>query len=179
MRRLLALLGLLTVLLFTALPAFATTTTTEVDTTVVDVPTVPTTDTNAEGPTALAVLAGAATFGLIVKAVVAAVKKAVPDMQGLATMGVATLAGTLLAAMFDFQAAAALADQYNLVGVVNRVPDGAIGWLISGIAIGAASGFFAELGGTSGPRSQPARVEVVMAEEAAPSTNVNPWSDPQ
>lgn len=151
--RLLAILALVAVLALLALPAVASV--------VTDPP--PPEVSDAQGPTTAAVMAALITFGLIVKQAVAATKKAWETMTGLATIAVASLYGTLLAAAFDFQAAAALAEKYELTGVVGRVPDGPAGWLISGIAIMAVSGFAAELAGTSGPRSATARVIEVDA----------------
>lgn len=153
MRRIYKILLLVAVLLmFFVLPAMAS----------VTEPAPPETS-DAQGPTTAAVMAGLVTFGLIVKAAVSAIKKAVPALTGLWTMLTASVVGTLVAGAFDFQAAAALAEKYELTGVVGRVPDGPFGWIISGIAIGAASGFFAELAGTSGPKAAAAQAETALA----------------
>jgi hypothetical protein len=97
------------------------------------------------------VLATVAVFGVVVKAVVQAIRRQWPGLDGLAVQAVAVALGAGGAWAFDLRATAALLEAAG--AQVGRMPVPAVDYLITGVAIAAAAGVVAEL-------ARPAAVEI-------------------
>lgn len=105
--------------------------------------------------TALEILATVAVFGIVVKAVVQAIRRQWPTLQGLAVQLIAVVLGALGAWAFDLRATAALLEVAN--AHVGRIPAPPVDYLITGVAIAAAAGVVAEV-------SQGATIEIETVE---------------
>lgn len=115
------------------------------------------------------VLATIAVFGAVVKAVVQAIRRQWPDLGGLAVQGIAVALGALSAWVFDLRATAALLESTG--AHVGRLPVAPVDYLISGVAIAAAAGLFAEFARNSVVRvsAGPVVDEVVVVDKTKSS----------
>jgi hypothetical protein len=98
-----------------------------------------------------------AVFAVAVKAVVDALRRQWPRLDGLAVQVVALLVAAGSAWAFDLHAAEALLTAAG--ATAGRAPPAVLDFLITGGAIAAAAGLFAERAGRSGPAG-PMVVEV-------------------
>jgi hypothetical protein len=89
------------------------------------------------------VLATVAVFGVVVKAVVQAIRRQWAALDGLAVQGAALALGALGAWAFDLRATQALLEAAN--ASVGRLPHPSVDYLITGVAIAAAAGVWAEI----------------------------------
>lgn len=113
--------------------------------------------------TAVEVLATVAVFGVVVKAVVQALRRQWPSLDGLTVQLIAVLLGAGAAWAFDLRATSALLE---LAGAaVGRLPAPALDYLISGVAIASAAGVVAELSTGATVQIETAVVESVGAHE--------------
>jgi hypothetical protein len=100
--------------------------------------------------------ASLAVFAAAVKGMIDALRRQWPRLDGLGVQLVAVAIGAGIAWGFDFQATEALLASTG--ALVGRVPPDPLDYLVTGGAIAAAAGLFAERSGRSG--HQPLLVEI-------------------
>lgn len=103
-------------------------------------------------------LATVAVLGAVVKAIVDAIRRQWPRLDGLAVQVVAIGIGAAIAWTLDVRATAALLESVN--ASVGRLPVPAVDYLVTGTAMAAAAGFLAEIARRSGPAATPVIIEV-------------------
>jgi hypothetical protein len=99
-------------------------------------------------PTAGELIATIGVLGVIIKAIVDAVRRKYPTMDGLWVQVVAFVLGGGVAFAFDVQATRAILDFIGASAARTPVP--ALDYVITGAAIAAGAGLLAELSGRSG-----------------------------
>lgn len=116
-----------------------------------------------EDPTAVdtaAILATLGAFAVVIRAAVQAIRRQWPTLDGLAVQGIALALGAGAAWAFDVQGAQALLEYVGAPAA--RVPHAAVDYLVTGGAIAATAGFFADLS------KKPEPVVVEVDENGAP-----------
>lgn len=101
-------------------------------------------------------LATLAIFGTFLKAVVDAIRRRRPKMDGLLVQLLAVAIGAAMAWTFDLQGTVAILDQIG--ASVGRYPPAGIDYIITGGVMAASAGLLAEISGRSG--GSPVIVEV-------------------
>lgn len=102
------------------------------------------------------VLTTLAAIAIPIKGIVDAIRRHRPGLDGLTVQAIAVVLGSLGAWAIDFRATEAL---LNVGGIAaGRIPIAPVDYIITGVAIAASAGLFAELSGRSG--STPTIVEV-------------------
>lgn len=115
---------------------------------------------NATAADTAAILATLGAFAVVVRAAVQAIRRQWPYVDGIWVQVLAVGLGALAAWAFDVQGAQALLEYVGAPAA--RVPHAAVDYLVTGGAIAATAGFFADLS------KKPEPVVVEVDENGAP-----------